>query len=65
MKNILCDECKKKVGLIDDDTYVECDDRYYGVEILCKECKNKKPPCHWEYRSSDVNILLYNQSEKE
>ena len=60
-KDIICDECKRVVGLIEEETYIECDDRFYGVEILCKECKNKKPDCHWEYRSSDENILFDNQ----
>ncbi len=63
MNDILCDECKKRIGLIDEDTYVECDDMYYGVVILCKECKNKKPLCHWEYRSPNNNVLLDNQSD--
>lgn len=65
MNYILCDECRKRVGLIAKDTYVECDDRFYGVEILCKECKDKKAIRHWEYRSIDVNILLDNQRDKE
>jgi hypothetical protein len=61
MKNILCDECNNKVGTIDQDTYIQCDDRYYGVEILCKKCKSKKPESYWKYKDSDFNVLLINQ----
>ena len=61
MKNILCDKCKKIVGSIEVATYIECDDRYYGVEILCKECKSKQKNSYWEFRSKTVNILLDNQ----
>ena len=61
MKNILCDECKRVVGMIEDETFVDCEDRFYGVEILCKECKDKKPVDYWEYKFKDVNVLMLNQ----
>ena len=62
-KDILCDNCKNNVGSIQGETYVECDDRFYGVEILCKECKEKKEEHYWKYRSKDVNIMFDNQVE--
>ena len=65
MKDIKCDGCKKIIGMVEKDTYIECDDRYYGVEILCKKCKDKKPDDCWEFRCKNVNILFDNQQNKK
>lgn len=65
MKNILCDDCKQIIGMIEENTYVDCDDNFYGVEILCKKCKDKKPSDYWRegggYHFRDANVLFHNQ----
>jgi len=61
MNVILCDECKKQIGTIEEGTYVECDDVFYGVEILCKDCKKIQSKEHWKHKSPETNILLHNQ----
>ena len=58
MKSILCDSCKKVVGLIEEDALVCSDDQYYGIDIYCKECKKKRIHTYFY----DVNQLLLNQN---
>ena len=56
MKNILCDECKRVIGLIEEDALV-IDGEFgnIGIEKLCKDCKKKS----YEYEiGRDSNMLL-------
>jgi hypothetical protein len=56
MKPILCDECKKQIGTIDEDALV-IDGEFgnIGIEKYCKDCKKKS----YNYKDGrDWNDLL-------
>ena len=41
MKPILCRDCKKKIGTIEENAMVCSGDQYMGIDIYCKDCKSK------------------------
>jgi len=56
MKDILCDKCKKVIGLIEEDALV-LDGEFGNIGIMkcCEECKKNT----FEYKNNlDENMLL-------
>ena len=56
MKNILCDKCKKVIGLIEEDALV-IDGEFGNIGIM-KRCENCKKETY-EYKNNlDINELI-------
>jgi len=41
MKDIICQDCKKKVGEVEEDSMIISSDPFYGIDIYCNKCKEK------------------------
>ena len=56
MKDILCDDCKKVIGLIEEDALIiDSEFGNIGIEKYCKDCKKKQ----YDYKDGrDINMLL-------
>ena len=57
MKDILCDDCKKVIGLIEEDALVTAGDQFEGIEKYCFVCK-KRHISDYFHDSNDLILIL-------
>ena len=42
IKDIICQDCGKKIGTIEEESMVcSSGDQYMGIDTICKDCKSK------------------------
>jgi len=61
MKDILCQDCKKKIGTIEENALVCSVDQCMGIAIYCEKCKSK----HISRWFEDENQLIYRRDDED